>query len=347
MSAGEPPRKRRPRYAGTHPRRFEEKYKEKDPIRFPDEREKVLASGKTPAGSHVPILVNEVLEALAPRPGEVFVDGTLGWGGHAEAVLGRLLPGGRLVGLDVDTAELPRTVARLRGLGFDERMLTGVRRNFAGLRAALDELGLPAVNGILLDLGVSSMQIDDPARGFSIKRDGPLDLRMDPARGAPAHVLLERLSEKALEKALAAQDEEHAALVARAIGGRRGEIRTTQALKTTILEALSSLSERERRDLADLPVRRAFQALRILVNGEDTALDAFLAALPSCLVPGGRVAILSFHSGEDRAVKKAFQSGFRSGVFAAVSPEVVRASPEERRANPRSTSAKLRWAIRA
>ena len=217
-----PPRTRRPRYAGTHPRRFEEKYKERDAARYPEEREKVIASGKTPAGSHVPVLVAEVLEALAPAPGDVAVDATLGYGGHAAEILKRILPGGRLLALDVDPVELPKATARLgalaAALGAPGAVKT-VRRNFAGLRKLLDEEGLArGADVILADLGVSSMQLDDPDRGFSWKHDVPLDLRMNPTRGAPAGALLLKMKREEIEDLLRRLgDEPEAAGIAAAL----------------------------------------------------------------------------------------------------------------------------------
>jgi len=197
------PHKRRVRYAGKNPRRFEDKYKERDPQRHADTVAKVIAAGKTPAGTHRPIMVAEILEVLAPKPGEVAVDCTLGYGGHAQEILARLQPNGRLLGLDADPIELPKTEARLRALGFDEKVFTAHRSNFAGLPQVLASVAAvcdrredddnvrrsqTAATGadlILADLGVSSMQIDDPARGFSVKFSGPLDMRMNPQRGQP------------------------------------------------------------------------------------------------------------------------------------------------------------------
>lgn len=174
------PHRRRPRYAGKNPRRFEDKYKEHDPARYAADVAKVIASGKTPAGSHRPIMVAEILEVLALRPGELAVDCTLGFGGHAREMLAMLAPGGRLIGLDVDPVEHPKTTARLREAGCGEEVFTAVRSNFAGLPKVLAELGLGGADAILADLGVSSMQIDDPGRGFTFKSDGPLDLRLNP-----------------------------------------------------------------------------------------------------------------------------------------------------------------------
>ncbi len=335
------PHKRRVRYSGRNPRRFEEKYKERDPQRYADTVAKVLASGKTPAGTHRPIMVAEILATLAPKPGELAVDCTLGYGGHAQEILARLQPGGRLLGLDADPMELPKTEARLRAAGFGAEVFTAVRSNFAGLPKALAELNVAGTDCIVADLGVSSMQIDDPARGFSVKTDGPLDMRMNPQRGFPASALLEKNSSDALAKLLEENaDEPRASELADALAGKN--FATTRTLAAAIRTALPRLPK----DDLDLTVRRVFQALRIAVNDEFSALDMLLRHLPACLNPGGRVAILTFHSGEDRRVKKAFEAGLRDGLYADIAHEVIRPTPEERHDNPRSSPAKLRWARR-
>ena len=341
-----PPHRRRVRYRGTHPRGFAEKYKELDAEKHPELVAHVRESGRTPAGQHVPILVAEVLEALDLRPGARSVDATLGWGGHAEQVLARIAPGGTLLGLDADPIELPKTERRLRRAGNDERALIVRRTNFAGLGAALAGTGLEGgVDFVFADLGVSSMQIDDPARGFTFKTDGPLDMRMNPKRGSSAAQWLARASADDVETALAEHaDEPYAAAVAAGLAARRGTLETTLALATAVRQALGPRMPEEE---VDKCVRRVFQALRIEVNDELGALDALLRDVPALLRPGGRVAILSFHSGEDRRVKKAFQRGLQDGIYAAASEDVVRASPAEQRANPRSSSAKLRWARKA
>ncbi len=341
-----PPHRRRVRYRGTHPRRFGEKYKELAPEKYPELVAHVLESGRTPAGQHVPILVEEVLEVLAPRPGERGVDATLGYGGHAGRILERLAPGGTLLGLDVDPIELPKTEARLRNAGHDARALVVKRTNFAGLAAALAETGFAdGVDFLFADLGVSSMQIDDPSRGFTFKSDGPLDMRMNPKRGLSAAQWLARASAAELEAALTDDaDEPFAKVLAAALDARKGAIATTAALATAVREALAG---RAAEDDVDLAVRRVFQALRIEVNDEFGVLDALLRQVPGALRAGGRVAILSFHSGEDRRVKKAFQQGVKDGVYAAAADEVIRAGPAEQRANPRSAPAKLRWARKA
>ena len=338
--------RRRPRYSGTHPRRFEDRYKELAADHYPEIVPHVLAKGGTPAGQHVPIMVEEVLEALAPVPGERGVDATLGWGGHARHLLERLTPGGQLLGLDADPIEVPRTEARLRRLGFDEGTLIVRRMNFAGLHAAL--LGAGWNDGadlVLADLGASSMQIDNPARGFSYGAEGPLDMRMNPNRGLSAAAWLERATADTLARVLADNaDEPHAARIADALAAERRRPGTTQALASAVRAALAGTV---RDDDADLSVRRVFQALRIEVNDEFGVLDALLRGLPNCLRPAGRVAVLTFHSGEDRRVKHAFAHGEREGLYAVVTREVIRASAGERHDNPRSRSAKLRWARRA
>ena len=335
------PHRRRARYAGKYPRRFDEKYKEHDPERYADTVRKVLASGKTPAGAHVPILTAEILEALDPQPGETAVDCTLGYGGHARAMLERIQPGGKLLGLDVDPLELPKTEARMRRLGFGPDVFVARRSNFAGLPAALAAESLAGADCLLADLGVSSMQLDTPGRGFSFKAPGPLNMRMNPNRGQPASALLREIEPAALAALLVENgDEPHAAILAEALAGRRLE--QTSDLATAVRSALVHVRADER----EQSVRRVFQALRIAVNEEFTALDTLLRHLPQCMKPGGRVAIVAFHSGEDRRVKKAFQAGLRDGLYAAIADDVVRPTAEECRANPRASAAKLRWARR-
>ena len=338
----ERPHTRRPRYRGKNPRRFAEKYKERDPQGYADTVAKVLASGKTPAGTHRPIMVAEILEVLAPKAGDIAADCTLGYGGHAEEILSRIVPGGNLIGLDSDPIELPKTEARLRALGYGHEAFTAIRSNFAGLAQVLARFGVSGADLILADLGVSSMQIDDPARGFSVKHDGPLDMRMNPQRGVPASALLEKISAPELTDLLIENsDELQASELAAALAGRR--FTTTNALAAAVRQALSTAEPEN----AEFSVRRVFQALRIAVNDEFGALDAFLRNLPWCLKAGGRVAILTFHSGEDRRVKKAFAAGLRDGAYEDVAQEVIRPTSAERNVNPRSSSAKLRWARKA
>jgi 16S rRNA (cytosine1402-N4)-methyltransferase len=345
--ADEPPvHRRRPRYAGKNPRGFHEKYKELDPARYPSDVQKVLASGKTPAGTHRPIMVEEVLLCLRPEPGDVAVDCTLGGGGHARPILERIQPGGRLIGLDVDPFELPRAEAHLRAAGFGATTFSAHHANFAGLPQVLAGEGLSAVDVIFVDLGVSSMQLDNPDRGFNYKEPGPLDMRMNPSRGEPASQLLARLNEDRLAHLLVENaDEPHAAVIARLL--KQKSIATTHELERAVRTGLTALNLNLQKTDVKLSVRRTFQALRIAVNDELAVLDSLLRNVPQCLAPGGRVAILTFHSGEDRRVKKAFRAGARAGVYSTVATEVIRSTKEELWANRRAQAAKLRWAVRA
>lgn len=340
------PHKRRPRYKGTHPRAFAEKYKELNPELYPEDVEKVLARGATPAGGHRSICLAEVLEVLAPRPGETAIDATLGHGGHALEILRAIQPGGRLFGLDRDPLELGKTEERLRAAGFGEGAFAARLMNFSGLAGLLSAEGLRGVDMVLADLGVSSMQIDNPERGFTFKREGPLDMRMDPSGGKSAAELLETISEARLRAIIEEHsDEAEAPTIARVLTQRRGRVRTTRDLAKAVRDALASRlnPEEETRKI----IRRVFQALRIEVNGELEALEAFLAALPSCLRPGGRAAILCFHSGEEGRVELAFREGRERGLYSSVSEAAIRPGAEERWRNPRSSSARLRWAVRA
>ena len=345
-SSPRPPR--RARYRGTHPRHFEQKYKELDPVKHAETIAKVLASGKTPAGQHVPIMVEEILSVLKPQPGEHAVDATLGYGGHAQRLLAALQPGGCLLGLDQDPLELPKTTERLRQLGYGEDAFLSRRANFAGIVDAVKAVGwLDGADLVLADLGVSSMQIDNPARGFSFKLTGPLDMRMNPQRGQSAAELLQRLDSRKLESLLIENaDEPYAGVLTRHLTQKAasGKLTTTQALAETIRSALPRHAPEEERELS---VRRVFQALRIAVNEEFSVLESFLRSLPQALRPGGRVAILTFHSGEDRRVKQAFQIGLQDGQYASIATEIIRPTRQETQINPRASSAKLRWAIRA
>ena len=338
----EPPRPpRRKRYSGRNPRRFEEKYKEHDPARYAETVAKVIASGKTPAGSHVPILVDECMAALRLAPGMIGVDGTLGYGGHAARILETIRPGGKLIGLDQDPIELPKTEQRLRLAGHAADAFEAVRSNYAGIAKVLAGRGISAVDFVFADLGCSSMQFDDPSRGFSFKHAGPLDMRMNPERGLSAADWLARVSPDKLAAALHDHaDEPRAESLAAELAGKHFS-------NTVDLAAAIRAAVRADEDVAELTVRRVFQAVRIAVNEEFSALDVFLRALPACLKPGGRVAILTFHSGEDRRVKKSFQAALRDGIYSETSDGVITAGPEERRLNPRSSPAKLRWAERA
>ncbi len=333
---------RRKRYSGKNPRRFEDKYKEHDPARHEETVAKVIASGKTPAGSHIPILVEECMAALRLEPGMTGVDATLGHGGHAVAILDQISPGGKLLGLDLDPLELPRAEARLRALGHGPDVFEAVRSNYAGVAKVLAARGIEAADFVFADLGCSSMQLDDPARGFSFKVAGPLDMRMNPARGLSAADWLERTGAEKLADTLADHaDEPRAESIAVALAGR--SFSDTLDFARAIRAAVRETDE----DELERTVRRVFQAVRIAVNEEFTALDAFLRVLSQCLKSGARAAVLTFHSGEDRRVKQAFRAGIRDGVFSEMSDGVVTAGPDERRRNPRSSSAKLRWVTKA
>lgn len=291
-------------------------------------------------------MVREVLECLRPEPGDFVVDCTLGGGGHAEALLRRVAPGGRLLGLDVDPLELPRTEVRLRDAGFTGEQFQVRLANFATVEEVLRRGRFPLANVILVDLGTSSMQNDAPSRGFSYKGVGPLDMRMNPLEGHTAADLLQRLTEAELAAMLESHaDEPHAALIAALLLDHR--VSTTHAAERVIRTGLHAARPDLPRADVKMSVRRTFQALRIAVNDEFSALDALLGCLPGCLAPGGRVAVLTFHSGEDRRVKKSFQAGRRNGLYAAVADSVIRSGKEETFSNRRASAAKLRWAIRA
>jgi 16S rRNA (cytosine1402-N4)-methyltransferase len=299
-----------------------------------------------PNGPHRPIMLAEVIRCLRPAPGEVVVDCTLGGGGHAHALLDAIQPGGRLIGLDVDPVELPRTEARLRAAGFGPEAFIARHGNFAGLPRVLAENGVAAADAILIDLGVSSMQVEDPSRGFSYKDAGPLDMRMDPSHGERAADLIARLSEGELSGLLTENaDEPYAELIAGLLKQR--QVTTTHDLERLVRTGLNRAYPELPKAAVKMSVRRTFQALRIAVNGELAALDAVLRALPACLADGGRAAILTFHSGEDRRVKKAFRAGYRDGSYSAIADRVIRSKKEETFANRRAAAAKLRWAVRA
>lgn len=339
--------KRRVRYKGTHPRNFQEKYKELSPEQYPSDVEAILQRGKTPAGMHIPIMVQEILDFLQIQPGQTGYDATLGYGGHTQKMLERLEGRGRLYATDVDPVELAKTQARLETIGYGPDILTVRRMNFADLDRVAPGV---AFDFVLADLGVSSMQIDNPQRGFTFKYDGPLDLRLDPTSGVTAAERLRELDRDELTAMLLENaDEPYAEPIARAVMDRlrQGrEIATTKQLSDAIADALSFLPAGERRDAVKKSCQRTFQALRIDVNSEFEMLYAFLEKLPGVMKIGGRAAVLTFHSGEDRLVKKAFQQHQREGIYSAVAETVIRPSRQECFQNPRARSTKLRWAIR-
>ena len=333
--------KRRIRYKGTHPRNFKEKYKELNPSQYAGDIQKIISQGKTPAGMHRPICVNEILNFLNVVPGQTGMDATLGYGGHT---LELLKLGARLFSTDVDPIEFPKTCERIRLQGYGSDVFFPIQKNFSQIDEIVSLSG--PLDFVIADLGVSSVQIDNPDRGFTFKHDGPLDLRLNPDEGMPASILLQTLSPGDLEDLLIDNsDEEYAEPIAQAIRFARSKGQTpetTRQLKELIESALSFLPPSIKKEEIKKACQRTFQALRIAVNNEFEVLDTFLEKLPAALKPGGKIAILTFHSGEDRRVKKSFQKFFREGIYSEVSPTPIRASVEECAANPRAKSAKLR-----
>jgi 16S rRNA (cytosine1402-N4)-methyltransferase len=344
----EPKHKRRTRYKGTHPKNYKEKYKELNPEKYADDIAKIIQKGNTPAGMHISICVKEILEFLQITPGQTGLDATLGYGGHTLEMLKCLDSKGRMYAIDVDPIELPRTKDRLERLGYGSEILEIKQMNFS----QIDQITSKAepFNFVLADLGVSSMQIDNPERGFTFKAEGPLDLRLNPKMGISAADLLKEMTLFEIEDMLIENaDEPHAAVIARAILSniKKGfDVTTTTQLRNIIKEALKYVPRIKEDDIKK-SCQRTFQALRIDVNNEFEVLDEFLEKLPDVLAKGGRVAILTFHSGEDRRVKKSFQHFFREGVYSEIAPEPIRPSAEECNVNSRARSAKLRWAIKA
>ena len=340
---------RRVRYKGTHPKNYKEKYKELQPEKYADTVAKVIQKGSTPAGMHRSILVKEILDFLQITPGQIGLDATLGYGGHTLEMLKCLDSKGHLYATDVDPIELPRTRERLAHLGYGPEILTIMQMNFAQIDQVAYESG--PLNFVLADLGVSSMQIDNPDRGFSFKTEGPLDLRLNPNKGKSAAERLKTMTLDEIEGMLIENsDEPYAAAIARAIVSERKkgiDISTTTQLQQIIKGALKFTPAKNKDDEIKKSLQRSFQALRIDVNQEFEVLYTFLEKLPSVLAEGGRAAILTFHSGEDRLVKKSFQHFFREGVYREISPGPILPSQEECRSNGRARSAKLRWAIKA
>ena len=341
--------KRRVHYSGTHPKRFEEKYKEHDPEKYADTIEKVISKGSTPAGMHISICVNEILDFLQIQPGQQGLDATLGYGGHTRRMLEKLQGKGHMYALDVDPIEIVKTKQRLAEAGYGEDILTIKQTNFRNIDQVAEEAG--GFDFILADLGVSSMQIDNPDRGFTYKFDGPLDLRLDPEKGESA---AERLREVSYEELVGMfqenSDEPYAEEIATVIMKRnrtKNYVETTTQMKDAIEEALAFVPEKDRKEAVKKSCQRCFQALRIDVNSEFEVLYDFLDKLPDALRPGGRVAILTFHSGEDRLGKRAFKAGAKAGVYSEVSKDVIRPSAEECARNPRARSTKMRWAVKA
>ena len=342
--------KRRVRYSGTHPKTFQEKYKEHNPEKYADTIEKVISKGSTPAGTHISIMVKEILDFLQIRPGQTGLDATLGYGGHTKEMLKCLDGQGHLFALDVDPIESAKTRERLANLGFGEEILTVRLQNFADVDQVTLDTG-KKFDFVLADLGVSSMQIDNPERGFSYKIDGPLDLRMNPYKGTSAAERLQELTQEEIQGMLIENADEPYAqeIAARIIRWRQTgkTITTTTDLRTVISEALCYVPKAEKEEAVKKSCQRTFQALRIDVNSEFEVLYSFLEKLPHVLNPGARVAILTFHSGEDRIVKRLFKDQQKEGFYSEVSKDVIRPSAEECARNGRARSTKMRWAIRA
>ena len=295
---------------------------------------------------HIPVLLGQAMAALDPRPGQTIADCTLGLGGHSVELLRRIQPNGRLIAIDFDTASIECARPALDQVGGEFLIHHG---NFAALDRILAAEGIEAVDAILADLGVASPQLDDPSRGFSYRKPGPLDMRMDRSRGQPASVLLGRLSERAIADALLELgDETDAPKIARLIVQRRQQspIVTTLDLTRIVCEARDFTLQRAAGAKLH-PAARTFQALRMLVNREPGNLQRLLAVAPAMLRPGGRIAVISFHSGEDRLVKQSFREGLRGGIYSEITDDPVVATAEEQTINPRSRSAKLRRAVRA
>ena len=341
--------KRRPRYKGKYPKRFEEKYKELQPEKYQDTIEHVISKGNTPAGMHISIMVNEILDFLKIQPGEIGFDATLGYGGHTKAMLQQLQGQGHIYATDVDPVESAKTKKRLADQGFGEEILTIRLQNFCTIDEIAKEVG--GFDFILADLGVSSMQIDNPERGFSFKTEGPLDLRLNQQSGISAAERLDTISRDELAGMLYENsDEPYCEELARAITDeiRKGNrIDTTTKLRQVIEKTLDFLPEKEKKDTLKKTCQRVFQALRIDVNHEFEVLYEFMEKLPGALKPGGRVAILTFHSGEDKLVKRALKEGFRDGIYSEYAKDVVRPSAQECAQNARAHSTKMRWAVRA
>lgn len=341
--------KRRARYKGTHPRNYNEKYKELHPEKYADTIAKVIQKGSTPAGMHISIMVKEIIDFLQIKPGQTGLDATLGYGGHTQQMLKCLEHQGHIYALDVDPIESAKTKERLKGLGYDEDILTVMLTNFANIDEVSEEVG--KFDFVLADLGVSSMQIDNPARGFSYKIEGPLDLRLNPEKGISAAERLRGISQEELEGMLMENaDEPYATELSKAIVKKNrssDKIKTTTDLRNVIEQTLSFIPEKERKEVVKKTCQRTFQALRIDVNSEFEVLETFMEKLPFILKKGGRAAILTFHSGEDRIVKKSMKRFLREGIYSDIARDVIRPSAKECNMNGRARSTKMRWAIRS
>ena len=341
--------KRRVRYKGKYPKKFEEKYNELQPEKYQDTIQRVMQKGNTPAGMHISIMVKEILDFLEIKPGQVGFDATLGYGGHTKAMLQCLQGKGHVYATDVDHEEAAKTKKRLEELGFGEDILTIKLQNFCTIDEIAKEVG--GFDFLLADLGVSSMQIDNPKRGFSFKVDGPLDLRLNQEAGISAAERLETITRDELAGMLYENsDEPYCEELAKAITDeiRRGNhMDTTTKLRQVIEKTLDFLPEKEKKETIKKTCQRTFQALRIDVNREFEVLYEFMEKLPDALKPGGRAAILTFHSGEDKLVKKALKAGYKAGIYSDYAKDVIRPSAQECAQNGRARSTKMRWAIKA
>ena len=348
------PHKRRVRYTGKYPKKFEEKYKELQPEKYQDTIAHVIQKGNTPAGMHISIMVKEILDFLDIQPGQTGFDATLGYGGHTKAMLEKLNGIGHMYATDVDPEESAKTRKRLEELGYGEEILTIKLQNFCTIDEIAKEAG--GFDFILADLGVSSMQIDNPKRGFSYKADGPLDLRLNQMKGISAAKRLQTISREELAGMLMENsDEPYSQELAKAITDeiRKGRpVDTTTRLREIIEQTLNAfpesiLPQKQKRDTIKKTCQRVFQALRIDVNQEFEVLYEFMEKLPYALKPGGRAAILTFHSGEDKLVKQALKEGYKAGIYVDYSKDVIRPSAQECAQNGRARSTKMRWAIKA
>lgn len=341
--------KRRVRYKGKYPRKYEEKYKELNPEKYKETIAHVISKGNTPAGMHISIMVKEILDFLQIKPGETGFDATLGYGGHTKAMMECLKGEGHMYATDVDPEESAKTKKRLAEQGFGEDILTVKLQNFCTIDEIAEEIG--GFDFILADLGVSSMQIDNPKRGFSFRADGPLDLRLNQEKGISAAEHLDEISREELAGMLYENsDEPYCEEIAKAITDeiRKGNrVDTTTKLRELIADTLDFLPEKEKKDMIRKTCQRVFQALRIDVNREFEVLYEFMEKLPDALKPGGRVAILTFHSGEDKLVKKALKAGYKAGIYSDYAKDVIRPSAQECAQNGRARSTKMRWAIKA
>lgn len=341
--------KRRIRYRGTHPKSYKEKYKELQPEKYPDTVARVIEKGSTPVGMHLSICVKEILDFLNIQPGQIGLDATLGYGGHTSEMLKHLQSKGHLYALDVDPIELVKTRERLLNMGYGSDILTIKRLNFADIDQVAAEAG--GFDFILADLGVSSMQIDNPERGFTFKHDGPLDLRLDCTKGISAAERLKTITSEELKGMLVENaDEPHAKELSTAIVSyiKKGNtIDTTRKLQQIIEETLIALPGDTVPEAVKKCCQRTFQALRIDINNEFEVLYQFLDKLPTALKPGGKAAILTFHSGEDRIVKKSFKRFMKQGIYSDIAKDVIRPSAEECARNGRARSTKMRWAVKS